>query len=214
MRRSVELSLPSPPVDTDIRAATQADLDGVVSVLTASFADDPMMTWAFPDQRTDRLDALWRSTAGLGYLPRGASTIVPGPDAAALWMPPGQELGDEFWETNGRAFAEALQGDIDRLSAIGQVMSAHHPHDREHWYLLAAGVAPARQGLGLGSALLAHTLAIADASGAPAYLEATSPRSRVLYERLGFETTGELRVDESPPLWPMWREPARSTQAR
>ncbi len=44
----------------------------------------------------------------------------------------------------------------------------------------------------------------------PAYLEATSPRSRALYERHGFEVTAELRATaDSPPMWAMWREPAR-----
>jgi GNAT superfamily N-acetyltransferase len=66
---------------------------------------------------------------------------------------------------------------------------------------------PGAQGHGLGGALLAHTLRLADAAGEPAYLEASSTRSRVLYERHGFEVTGELSVDGSPPMWPMWRAP-------
>ena len=52
-----------------------------------------------------------------------------------------------------------------------------------------------------------HTLAIVDAEHAPAYLEATSSRSRVLYERFGFEAITELVVDDSPTFWPMWRRP-------
>jgi hypothetical protein len=50
-------------------------------------------------------------------------------------------------------------------------------------------------------------LDIADAAGEPAYLEATSSRSRALYERHGFEVTRELRCGDSPPLWAMWRDP-------
>jgi ribosomal protein S18 acetylase RimI-like enzyme len=194
----------------DVRAATIVDLDGVVTVLTAAFHDDPMMTWAFPDDdvRPLRLAALWRFMAGEAYIPRGGSTIVPGPDAAALWLAPGEALDREFWATRWAGFVASLEGDVDRMSRIGEVTAAHHPHDREHWYLLGLGVAPARQGLRLGSALLAHTLDRADAAGAPAYLEATGPRNRALYERLGFETLAELAVDDSPTLWPMWREPA------
>lgn len=194
----------------DVRAATTADLDDVVAVLTDAFADDPLMTWAFPDDRTraQRLGALWHFMAGEAYLPRGVSPVVPGPDAAALWLAPGGHLDDEFWETRGGVFVEALDGDVERLSRMAEVMSAHHPDDREHWYLLAIGVSPLRQGGRLGSAVLAHTLATADAAGAPAFLEATTQRSRVLYERFGFEATAELVIDDSPPLWPMWREPA------
>jgi GNAT superfamily N-acetyltransferase len=68
------------------------------------------------------------------------------------------------------------------------------------------GVVGGRQGAGLGSALLRHRLARADADGLPAYLEASSPRSRALYLRHGFEDLGEpVRVADSPPLYPMWR---------
>jgi len=42
----------------------------------------------------------------------------------------------------------------------------------------------------------------------PAYLEATSPRNRALYERHGFKVTEEFTLGPgSPPLWRMWRPP-------
>ena len=119
--------------------------------------------------------------AGDGYLPRGVSTVVPGGDGAALWAAPGDGLDGEFWSANGSRFVTLLEGDVERLGLLSEQMDAHHPHDRDHWYLMAIGVSPAAQGRRLGSALLAHTLADADAAGAPAYLEATSPRSRALY---------------------------------
>jgi hypothetical protein len=47
-----------------------------------------------------------------------------------------------------------------------------------------------------------------DAEGVPAYLEASSPRNRALYERHGFEVTQEFRVGaDAPPIWGMWRDP-------
>ena len=195
-----------------MRAATTADLDGMVAVLADSFLDDPLMSWAFPDAGTRhrRLSALWRFMGGEGYLPFGVSTVVGGSgasaEAAALWLAPGQELDDEFWAARAGVFVASLEGDVERLSSLSDDMAAHHPHE-PHWYLLAIGVSPSRQGGRLGSALLAHTLARADDDGAPAYLEATSPRSRALYERFGFTATGELSAPGGPALWPMWREP-------
>jgi hypothetical protein len=48
-----------------------------------------------------------------------------------------------------------------------------------------------------------------DRDRVPAYLEASSPRNRALYERHGFEVMEECRyADDGPPLWRMWREPA------
>ena len=42
-----------------------------------------------------------------------------------------------------------------------------------------------------------------------AHLEATGTRSRAVYERFGFEVTTEISPTGGPPLWLMWREPAR-----
>jgi hypothetical protein len=47
-----------------------------------------------------------------------------------------------------------------------------------------------------------------DAQRAPAYLEASTPRSRELYRRHGFEVTGEFNLPSGgPSVWQMWREP-------
>ncbi len=63
-----------------------------------------------------------------------------------------------------------------------------------------------RQGAGLGGMLLEHTLRLADERSQPAYLEASSPRSRDLYERYGFEVTMTLTLPGGPDIWPMWRD--------
>jgi predicted N-acetyltransferase YhbS len=69
-------------------------------------------------------------------------------------------------------------------------------------------VTPERQGKGLGGTLLRPALESLDAEGTPAYLESSSPRSRALYRRNGFEVTAELELPAGgPPLWLMWREP-------
>ncbi len=195
-----------------VRLARAADLDAVVRVLTGAFTRDPMMMWVWPDEatRVRRLEGLWRFLAGEGYLPRRASTLTQGGDGAALWLRPGELLDDAFWHARGGAFVAALEGDFARLSALNAAMSQHHP-TASHWYLQAIGVAPSGQGGGVGGALLAHTLADADDQGAPAYLEASSERSRALYERFGFVASAEVTVDDSPPVWPMWREPTAST---
>ena len=191
-----------------MRAAGAADLDPVADVLTEAFLDEPLMSWAFDVAvRPRRLDALWRYLGAHAYLPSGASTVLADGDGAALWLPPGRRLDDAFWAEHGPAFAHALEGDLDRLGALAGVMAGHHPHE-DHWYLLAIGARPTAQGRGVGSALLTHTLRMADERAQPAYLEATSPRSRALYERFGFAVVAELSVLDSPPLWAMWREPA------
>jgi hypothetical protein len=44
-----------------------------------------------------------------------------------------------------------------------------------------------------------------------AYLDATSPRNKQLYERHGFRAGEPFAVAGGPPLWPMWREPGART---
>ena len=79
-----------------------------------------------------------------------------------------------------------------------------HPEE-PHRYLFSIGVRSTARGRGLGGKLLATALADTDAAGEPAYLEATSPRSRALYARHGFKATDEITIDDGPTLWPMWR---------
>jgi hypothetical protein len=46
-----------------------------------------------------------------------------------------------------------------------------------------------------------------DAESLPAYLESSTPRSRALYQRNGFDVTGEMDLPRGgPPVWLMWRE--------
>ncbi len=196
-------------MDVDVRSARPDDLDAIVGILTESFFDDPVMCWAFDAQvRRKRLDVMWRVMARHGYIPAGAATILPGGDGAALWMPPGKSLDDAFWSEHASEFVGGLEGDVERITQMGSAMEESHPKE-EHWYLLAIGIHPDAQGRGLGGTLLGHTLALADAARQPAYLEATSARSRALYERFGFEVIGEIHPGDGPTLWCMWREPTR-----
>ncbi len=191
---------------TELRTITVDDHATAGEVLADAFDDDPVFSWVFPDRltRPRLLQAMFGFLAEHQYLAYGES--VAADDAVALWQPPGAPSDDEFWVDHGEAFSLALDGHMDRLGLLGVAMGEHHPTD-PHWYLLAIGVRPAAQGRGLGGELLAHTLAKVDAGGHPAYLEASSRRSRLLYERHGFEVLAEFTVEDSPPMWPMWRAP-------
>ena len=93
-------------------------------------------------------------------------------------------------------------------------MEGRHPPKPPHWYLAIMGVDPQWQGRGLGSKLMRPALETLDAQGMPAYLEASTPRSRALYERHGFAVTGEFNLPAGgPTLWQMWREPTGSGRA-
>ena len=75
-----------------------------------------------------------------------------------------------------------------------------------HWYLMALGVDPARQGEEAGKALLAHGLARTDEVGLPWYLETFRSTTANFYAKYGFEMVGEAREiglaheEVGPPL--------------
>jgi ribosomal protein S18 acetylase RimI-like enzyme len=81
-----------------------------------------------------------------------------------------------------------------------------HPTE-PHWYLPLIGVDGDRQGRGFGSVLLRYATERCDRDGLPAFLEASNPRNKALYERHGFEAVGVIQAGNSPPMWPMRREP-------
>jgi len=93
----------------------------------------------------------------------------------------------------------------DVLATAEQVGAAHPTEP--HWYLPFIGVDPSAQNEGLGRALMLHALARCDADGLPAYLESSNPRNISLYERHGFEATGQIQNGAMPVVTPMWRHP-------
>jgi GNAT superfamily N-acetyltransferase len=128
---------------------------------------------------------------------------------AAVWTPP------EAWRvpvtTTLREVPQMVRVFKGRIALALRArlrMEGRHPHRPPHWYLAVMGVVPEWQGRGLGTALMRPASKELDRSGLPAYLEASTQRSRALYERHGFAVTGEFNLPANgPPLWQMWREP-------
>jgi GNAT superfamily N-acetyltransferase len=186
-----------------VRKARYGDVSRIGSTLARAFFDDPVFRWTFPDDERRRavLPGVF-SIFAEAFEPHGETYLVGDASGAALWAPPGQApVSDEF---NAR-LARATAAD-ERFFEIAELFDERHPAG-SYYYLQFLGVAPERQGRGSGSAMLDHMLQRCDREGVRAYLDATSPRNKRLYERHGFRATGEFAPDGGPPLWPMWREP-------
>lgn len=189
--------------------AERPDLHRLAFALAQAFQDDPVATWVIPDpgRRRALLPAVFSEFA-VAYLRLHECYLADGGAGAALWAPAGtQPIPEEQQEGFGERLAGILGPDSARLFELDARLEQCHPQ-QPCWYLYLLGVVPARQGGGLGSALLTSVLARCDARGTPAYLEATSRDNRRLYERHGFRTTGEITLPGGPPLWSMWRDPA------
>lgn len=205
---------PTPPLAP--RRAAPGDRPAVAAVLAAAFQDDPVMRWATPDDADRRrsLPAFFALAAAAFAAHDEIWRTGDAVTGAAIWAPAGVE---PMSEADGEAFAarcaELAGPHQDRWAEIIALLEDNHPRHADHHYLWFLGVRPDRQGRGHGSALLRTVLDRADRTATPAYLEATSPANRRLYERHGFRVTGELAVAGGPPVWPMWRDPATGTGA-
>jgi ribosomal protein S18 acetylase RimI-like enzyme len=198
------------PVD-GVRRATPADARAMSRTLASAFRDDPIFAWCLPDaHRRDQHLAAWFRIVVDALLGHEETYCTDDGLGAALWVPPDvAPMTEEQGARLGAVTAEMGDDALGRTAELTNLMEANHPHD-PHLYLWFAGVHASRQGQGWGGRLLESRLTRADAQALPAYLEATSERNRRLYERHGFEVTGLLTVDGSPPLWQMWREPRLS----
>lgn len=189
---------------------TALDVDRLTGPLVLAFASDPMVRWMLPDP--DRFLVHFPvivQVHAMRVVEHGGAFHTPGFRAAALWYPPGVEV-------DGAAIGAVFERSVapDRAEVVAEVFGRMAPHKPAgpHWYLRQVGVDPAAQGRGYGSLLLRAGLDACDRAGLPAYLEATTPANRRLYERFGFAADDEVQVADSPTLWPMTR-PARAGAA-
>ena len=202
------MSLTETPTTAPATATTRTVVN---RVLSAAFRDDPVFAWLIPDraERREVLEPLF-DTFAEGFARHEETHVVTTPyliAGVAMWAPPGaagihpedEAAFDERIRTIAGRNLHRFQECIGRMAEV-------HPHE-PGWYLQFLGVDPAHQGRGLGSIALRAVLDRADAAGEPAYLEATTPRNRALYERHGFGCLAEVRLPDGPSLYSMWREP-------
>ena len=199
------------PLEVSIRKASEPDVPRLAAAMARAFFDDPVFAWLIPDeserlQRSERAFAFYIRKV---YLPHDECYTTEDLAGGALWLSPGT------WHLGPLAQARLLPGMIGALGRrLVQVLRAiatiesKHPKS-EHYYLPFVGVEPARQGRGIGTALMRPILDRCDGEGMPAYLESTTPRSRACYLRQGFAVTEEFSFPrDGPPSWRMWREPS------
>jgi len=144
-------------------------------------------------------------------IPHGEVTTTGELDACAVWVPPGVWAEPPDLLESLRMLPMMLSwAGLGRLRRFMEMDAAEHAkRPREpHFYLAILDVRPDRQGTGLGSALLSHTLSRLDLAGMPSYLESSNPVNVPLYERHGFRAVGEIRLSGGGPVeLCMWREP-------
>jgi GNAT superfamily N-acetyltransferase len=192
-----------------LRRATPDDVAALAAVLAAAFFEDPPFVWLLPDERrrSTQLGRFFELELRHVGLARGTVWTTEDLAGAAISTPPARWRLS--WTTQaqlGRAYLRAFGTGLPRASILLGRMESRHPR-RPHHYIPFVGVAPERQGCGLGTALMRPTFELCAQSGLPAYLEATCERNAKLYARLGFQLVDELDYGGSEPLRLMLRPP-------
>ncbi len=194
-----------------VRAATSADLPRLAEVLAEAFHHDPVTRSHFPPDGdvVPTMRRFFEVVLADRFLPHGLVFTTDDVAAVAAWIPPapvgdGQEAtGDD----DPSAFIRELFGAHAAIvEEIMNVQAEHHP-DEPHYYLQFMGTVPGRQRRGIGTALLQPVLERCDEERLPAYLDASSERSRDFYLGNRFEVIGELPLSTGARFWQMRRRP-------
>lgn len=202
--------------DIKIRRARPDDAAQVAALVGTAFAPLKAVSWLLPEPsvrpRVMAADFLILVEHALKH---GHVDLVDQVDqvdqevdqgqAAAVWLDRTTEVPEPDDYDNR---LKAACGEwVDRFRTLDALFEENHPEE-PHQHLALLAVMPSRQGRGLGSALLRHHHAALDAMGTPAYLEASSPQSRDLYLRHGYELREAFALPDGTKFWPMWRPPA------
>ncbi len=187
-------------------------------VLARAFRDNPSSRAFLPGQDAEeRVRSLWRVFRGLIEATRrhGAVHVVEGDDeiaGASLSFSPGR------YPPPARAFGFLAYGPVMagpraalRYALADAWMRRHHLHEPHH-YLFVLGVDPARQGRGVGGALLRRLSSSADHDRVPCYLETDTEDNVRLYRHHGYAVTRDetTRLLGNLRFWTMQRAATRA----
>ncbi len=189
---------------TKIVSVSSSEASRAVAALTSGFIADPFMRWIYPEAHSylESFPKLVHLLSAPAF-EDGTAYAADDYSGAALWLSPGKTLDEE---AIGKLIEETVRSEIrEDLYSVLEQMDTYHPSDDPCWYLPFIGVDMARQGRGLGSALMKHALERCDEDGTHAYLESSNPANISLYERHGFQVMGRIDAGSAPPIHPMIR---------
>jgi ribosomal protein S18 acetylase RimI-like enzyme len=182
---------------------TRDRLPAMAAVLARAFADDPMIRWPLLPAGEDlgvRIEQTFGSIYD-GIVDLGLIWEAGDGDGFAVWIAPG--MADQMFESDAAArslVAPLTDDDAARYDVLWSWIETHTPDDV--WYLDVLGVDPAKQGMGIGSALIRFGLERAASDGVDAFLETAVEANVAYYERFGFRTVVDGRAsEEAPHIW-------------
>ncbi len=190
---------------TSIKRTTEYDIEQIIDSIVLAFSSDPLARWVYPSpqQYLKSFPDFVKILAGKAFEKKTAY-YTDNYSGAALWLAPQSQPDDDAIDLYLQQTISHEQQ--EKVFALFEQMSHYHPQE-PHWYLAMVGVDSTQQRQGYGSALIQPVLQECDLQQQLAYLESSSPESRSLYERHGFELMETIQIDDSPPIFPMVRYP-------
>ena len=197
--------------EPEVRTLRDGEVDACAAALAAAFAADPVYRYMHPgDGEWERVGPRFFRILLRHFAAHATVLTTAAAGAAAIWTPPDPRAPGALARLRFTLRLGALLGRrIPRGARIGAALESLHCEE-PHWYLAILGTAPAVQGRGLASSLLAPILDRCDAAGLPARLETATEANLAFYGGRGFEVVGEAQVaGGGPRLWALQRAPAR-----
>lgn len=195
----------------EITRAATSDAPEVAELIATAFHDLEVAQWLVPDpeQRAQILPANFRIWVDHA-LAHGQVQLTVDRLGVAVWFPRNPETPLPEPVGYSQRLAAACGEATPRFQHLDNLFDKHHPRMQPHHHLAFLAVHPQRQRQGVGAALLQRHHSRIDAFGVGAYLEATSPGSKDLYEQHGYRQLHQnFWLPDGTPIWPMWRPPAR-----
>lgn len=193
----------------DIRMMSHNDIGAACKVLGLAFADNPNTLVVARGDRA-RAQRMTESGARFAKLGRRYSHVLVAKDEGrvvgvfnAIEWPNCQLRMSQKLEIAPSMIRVTGLG-LPRAFKMMSVWAKHDPRER-HWHVGPIGVDPELQGRGIGKAMVAAFLDMADAQGSPAYLETDVDRNVALYEKFGFKVIGQEDISGVNNRF-MWRE--------
>jgi ribosomal protein S18 acetylase RimI-like enzyme len=164
-----------------------------------AFVDDPLIHLLTSDEGKRKEICPWFMGKALAYGTRwGEVACNEDASAVAVWLPPGESTVSTVRMLRlGFAklpFKVGFGNALGFMKALSATEEFHKTVKGPHWYLMALATSPARQGQGLGSALIEYGTAKADAAGIPCYLDTATDSNIAFYSKRGFEVVGQAQV--------------------
>ena len=185
----------------------------VAYTLALAFAEDPVMTYIFPEpkNRLRRIAGLMR-LALRTYNKSGLIETFSDGCSAAVWQRP-NPAASSLWDMMANVLEAMvkLRSCANRANAVELAIKAAKV-EQPYWYLAILGTEPGCRGSWQGGPsragrLLQSVLDRCDQQQLPAYLESSSKSNIPFYNKYGFEVTQEITIEGGPGLWGMIRQP-------